>query len=202
MHSPRTTPATESAPVRPFSGLVLSLGFWGCLFAAAVLFGCVSLAPRLVERAGLERNFADRQGELLTLQGEVARLDRVATGLRDDVSFAAMVARHELQQPAGTVWRLPVQGGLHYDPRVLPPEPVDVTYHEPWYLPILVSLAERPERRLRWSLLASALLMFGFVFLHDHAGSRAVGAALVAPVRRLARRYIRRTPATPGCPSG
>lgn len=184
MSSTQADPGAASRPVSPASGLVLSCGFWACVAAAGVLFGSVALAPRAVERSRLERSFADRQSELLTLQANVANLERVAAALR--------------QQPAagGTATTNPgsalaVDASLRFDPRAPSIEPIDVTYEEPWYLPILTGLCDSPERRLRWSLLAAGLLTFGFVFLHEHAGSRSVGRTLLLPLRSLARRYSR-----------
>ena len=167
----------------------MSVGFWGCLVAAAGLFGAVSLSPRVVEREGLERDYAARQSELLTLQREVAQLERVAARLVENSTLTAAVARHELQRSPVGVRTLAVPERLRHDPRDAAPVPIDVTYDEPVYLPVLQSLAASPERRLRWSLLAAGLLTFGFAFLHAGAGSRAVGRMVASPVRWLGRRY-------------
>jgi hypothetical protein len=189
---PISEPLESAWPaVRPVGGLVLTIGFWGCLVAAGGLFAAVSLAPRVVVREQLEREAAARQSELLTLAQEIGRLELVARGLGEDSPLAAAVARSELQRSPAGVRTLPVPERLRHDPRDAAPEPIDVTYEEPLYLPVLQSLAQSPERRLRWSLAAAGLLLFGFVFLHEHAGSRAVGRMLIAPIGWLGRRYQR-----------
>lgn len=188
--SPLSVTATTPA-VRPAGAIVLSAGFWGCLVAASVLFGTVALAARVVEHARLERETAERQSELLTLNRDVMHLERVVRGLQSDASFAQTVARHALgRRPAGAI-ALPVGGKLRYDPREAAPDPIDVTWQAPWYLPILASVATSPQRQQRWSLIAAGLLAFGFVFLHENAGSRAAGRALAAPLVWLGRRYRR-----------
>jgi hypothetical protein len=144
----------------------------------------------LVERAALQQSFASRQSELLTLQGEVSQLRRVRAGLEQDEAFLRAVARHELHAPSRAI-AIPVEAPLRHDPRTRPPEPVDVHYEEPSYLPILTALVESPGRRLRWSLMAAALLLFGFACLHEEAGSRAIGGALRAAAGAAWRRYRR-----------
>lgn len=192
MFDPGSTLASTSAdrpPIRAGGGLVLTIGFWSCLLAAGGMFSAVSLAPRVVVREQLERESAARQSELLTLAQEIGRLELVARGLAEDSPLAASVARNELQRSPAGVRAIPVPERLRHDPRDAAPEPVDVTYEEPLYLPVLQSLAQSPVRRLRWSLAAAGLLLFGFVFLHEHAGSRAVGRMLSAPFCWLGRRY-------------
>jgi hypothetical protein len=184
--------AAASPPHRSGSAIVLSLGFWGCVFGATVLFGSVALAPRVVEWHDLQRRFATRQGELLTLQGENDRLNHVVTGLRSDAAFARSIARHELRGAPSAPRTVTLSDDLRFDPRQPAADPIDVAYTEPWYLPILAELVQSPTRRIRWSMLAAGLLAFGFVFLHEHAGSRAVGRLLGAPFRWCAVRYASR----------
>jgi hypothetical protein len=176
---------------------LLSLGFWSCVFAASALWGAVSLAPRLVDRHDLERRFAERQGQLLTLHGDIEQMRMVRKELERQSEFTATVARHELRQTPPSVDVLPVSPELRHDAREARPAPVDILYDAPWYLPVLRRLAASDELRTRWSLWAAGLLLFGFVFLHENAGTRAVVRLALAPFRGLARRY-RVTPHSEG----
>ncbi|MFV0444329.1 MAG: hypothetical protein ACK5Q5_12235 [Planctomycetaceae bacterium] len=193
--SPNSSSDVADAAGMPLAGLVLSLGFWGCLIAAGALFGAVSLAAKVVCREDLVRDHAHRQGELLTLQREVQHLQQVANELRSDSRLAASVARQAWPFEPNHLVSIPLTGELQHDPRQLPPDPIDVVYEEPIYLPLLQSLADSPRRRWRWSFLAAGLLVFGFVFLHENAGSRALGRALIAPGVWLGRRYSARSDA-------
>jgi hypothetical protein len=171
-------------------GWVLSIGFWSCLAASAVLFATVTLAPRWVARHDLKLEYNARQVRLLAVDAELQQLARVAEGLEHDPKFAAAVARHELRDPAeGEL--LPIDAALHYDLRARPVETVDFANNDAWYLPILRRLASSPELQRLWYGLAAGLLVFGFVFLHEHAGSRALTHAMTAPFRVFVSRYAR-----------
>jgi hypothetical protein len=112
-------------------------------------------------------------------------------GLRQDAGFRSAIARHELRSTGESAVALTVAAPLRHDPRTAPPEPVDVFPSEEWYLPLLGAIAASPARQLKMSLTAAALLAFGFVFLHEQAGSRLAGRVLAAPWRALRRRYVR-----------
>ena len=184
-------PGAVQSGVRSRGAFVLSIGFWACVAAAAVLFGSVALAARIVENSQLQRDTARRQSALLTLSGDVEHLQRVVTALQSDAELVGTISRHELPDHLDETSAIRLHGRLRHDPRTVPPEPVDVAWEAAWYLPILESLATSPQRRLRWSLTAAALLVFGFVFLHENAGSRLVGRTIAAPLRWLGNRYRR-----------
>lgn len=190
MHHTGPTPSGD----RTASGIILSLGFWCCFAAAAVLFGAVSLSSRLMERHRLEQQFARRQGDLLTLQREVDHLEAVVRALEAEGRLTRSVALHELRQAPRGVAAIPVEERLRYDPREADVTPVDVDHADPWYLFILRALAESPERRWGWGLVSAGLLVFGFVLLHEQAGSRTVWFLVTQPLRYGLRRYQQRNP--------
>lgn len=200
MESLRPAHVHDSPPTgRSWEGVILSIGFWACAGCAAVLFGAVSLAPRVVERARLERDYFARQSELVDLQGEVQHLERLVQQL--ERAGAGALQEGADRRPREGVDRgvsLPLSDELKHDPRHAPVESAGVPYSDPWYVSILAGVAASRERQRDWSLLAGGLLLFGFVFLHEQAGSRCLARSVVTPCGWLVRRYWK----PPGDPNG
>jgi hypothetical protein len=174
------------------SGLVLSLGFWAALFAAAAIVGVVSLGPRWVRKIELERTYLERQVELVDLQQEVRRLESLADRLASDRVAARRIDPHravEMSRPGRAATAIELSPELRHDPRAATTHGPAVEWSDPWYLPLLQRLNDSPRAQAGACLVAAGLLLFGFVFLHENAGAATAGRALVMPFASLGGRY-------------
>ena len=179
-------------PHNSHSGGFVSLLFWLCLAIAVALYGACALAPRVVVWAELQRQSARNQAELVNLDQQVQQLARVAHALERDPTFAAELARVELDaaRPGGT--RIPLPPSLGFDPRVPRAAAVVAEPLEPWYLPAARLVAT--DAKLRWKLLgfAAGLMLFAFVFLQgDLSRLASIGATSRRVLRTVFGRYLR-----------
>ncbi|REJ88069.1 MAG: hypothetical protein DWQ34_23370 [Planctomycetota bacterium] len=187
----RTAEHATPAP-HPRGGTVVSLLFWGCLFASAILYSVWAHAPRFVEWTELNHKFQSNQAELGGLQSQLRHLQRVADALERNPDFAARVARSELDavRPGAETIRLPQELGV--DPRIPAETNVVPPPELPWYLPELRNAAENEVLRRRLVLLATCLVLVAFVFFND--GTLHLLGSLHSPgsfARRVFARYIR-----------
>jgi cell division protein FtsB len=183
---------SAAQPDHTRSGGFVSLLFWLCLGVAIGLYAACALAPRIVVWAGLQAQSARNQAELVNLERQAQQLARVTHALERDPSFAAEVARVELDaaRPGGT--QIPLPPSLGFDPRAARTAEVVAEPPERWYFPAarLVSA----DRVLRWKLLgiAAGLLLFAFVFLQgDLSRLASVGATSRRLLRAAFGRYLR-----------
>jgi hypothetical protein len=172
----------------PLAGAALSIGFWLCLLIAGGLFAAASLAPRVIHRANLRSEFAARQSELLTLQSEVSRLAEVERALKGNGTLSVRMATRDLASN-DRGWSVRVSEPLRFDVRTVPTPVETPRQKEPWHLSLARRLNRSPEMRRWWLLCADGLVAFGFIFLHESAGSRAMRGVALWPVRKLAARY-------------
>jgi hypothetical protein len=175
-----------------YRGGFVSLLFWLCLGIAVGLYAACALAPRVVIWAELQAQSARNQAGLVNLEHQVQQLARVTHALERDSSFAAELARVELDaaRPGGT--RIPLPPSLGFDPRAPRTPEVVAEPFEPWYLPAARLVVT--DARLRWKLLgiAAGLLLFAFVFLQgDVSRLASVGATSRRVLRTVFGRYLR-----------
>jgi hypothetical protein len=177
------------------SGGLVSLLFWLCLGIAVGLYAACALAPPVVIWAELQAQSAGNQVELVNLERHVQQLARVTRALEQDPSFAAELARVELDaaRPGETRIRLPPS--LGFDPRA--PRTFELVSEpfKPWYLPAARLVAT--DATLRWKLrgVAAGLMLFAFVFLHgDLSRLASIGATSRRVLRSVFGRYLREPP--------
>ncbi len=84
-------PTTQSETTQQ-SGLV-SVVFWLCLLLAAGMYALVVLAPKWQTHRNLKVDYHRNQLQLVSLEQDVERLDRIVGALENDPDFAAEVAR-------------------------------------------------------------------------------------------------------------
>jgi cell division protein FtsB len=174
------------------SGGFVSLLFWLCLGIAVGLYGACALAPRAVVWAELQAQSARNQTELVNLERQAQQLARVAHALERDPTFAAELARVELNAARSGRTRIPLPPSLGFDPRAPRTVKMVAVPFEPWYLPAARLLAT--DATLRWKLLgvAAGLMLFAFVFLQgDLSRLASIGATSRRVLRTVFGRYLR-----------
>lgn len=173
----------------PGGGTLLSIGFWICLIVSGALLAAVCLAPRLAVRMQLTSAVFSAQTELLTLQSEVLQLAEVERALQRRGSLAARMASEAWPSTDQSGWSLPVEERLRFDVKHAPPGATRLQWKEPWYGVLTRRLARSEEQRRVWTAWGVGLLAFGFLFLQENGGSRAIRRTLAWPLRSLAARY-------------
>lgn len=147
----------------------MSVAFWLCLFACAIVYGGVSLAPKLVTYLELERDYVEAQHRLVAIEQRNQHLERVATALETDPRFAEELLRVNLAASAPGEERIAVDPTHHLTVGAEPAPAVEVP--EPWYLPLVRRLASDAElrNRLLWGTAVVVVIAFGL--LHDGNGA-------------------------------
>lgn len=186
--------AHTAAPRNPetVSGFLLSLLFWLCLLAAAMLFASVTLAPKVLEQARLKNEFDAGQHRLVQIEQQNEQLERVVGAIREDPEFAAEMTRIEFDAVRPDEEIIPVEPSLKLGPQLAMPRPV-VPVPATWYQPYLTPLATDVVLRQRLLIGAALLVIVSFTWFQPVSAKRLhrpVGACLVfwAAVKR---RYTR-----------
>jgi len=146
--------------------LVVSLLFWGLLLIAGVLYGAVSLAPKLLIHSELDARYRKAQSQLVGLEQRVTELRDITQALENDPRILQELARIDLDAAGPDEERIMLPAELTLQSRVteLPSNAPDVT--RVWYLPILRAFAENRRLRLTSLLSAATLVIIAFRFLH------------------------------------
>src|SRR5579872_846799 len=100
------TPRTTSP------GWLTSLAFWLCLFVSAALYGSVTLSPKLLAYFTLNREYHANQWKLVSLEKQVARLQKVIDAQKNDPSFVREQARSDFDIASPDEQRIPVDSHL------------------------------------------------------------------------------------------
>lgn len=146
--------------------LVVSLLFWVLLLGAALLYGAVSLSPKLLIHSELDGRYLKTQTQLVGLEQRVTELRHVTQALEHDPRVLQELARIDLDASKPDEERIPLPAELTLQSRVNDHPPVAPEVTRAWYLPILRAFVEN-QRLRRTSLLCSAMLvLIAFVFLH------------------------------------
>lgn len=145
-------------------GMLISLGFWCCLLISAALFGSVALAPKIQACMQLRVQYETNQGELVSLERQASRLQRVIDAIRNDKQFASEMTRIELDavQPGEEVIPVPSELKLNSDVSTIDaPRATRTVWYNAWIQEIAA------ESRLRTVILcvAASLVVVGFTVL-------------------------------------
>lgn len=151
------------------TGFAVSLGFWCCLLLSAALFSAVALSPKILMYMQLRGQFETNQLELVGLEKQAGRLQRVVDAIRNDKQFAAEMTRIELDavQPGEEV--LPVKPDLKLEAGNTSPEAGSRETQSPWYAPFVQAIVVDHTLR-HWVLGAAALLVVVSFTLLQPAG--------------------------------
>ena len=148
--------AHEQSP-DTISGLVISLLFWLCMIVSGVLFGVVSLSPKLLVYLQLRSQFDMNQRKLVALENQADQLQRVIDAMQHDKEFAAELTRIEFDAARPDEEVIPVDFPLKREARAVEtPLPEIMTEHV-WYEPVVKHLAS--DSKLRTSLLGAAAML-------------------------------------------
>ena len=139
------------------SGLVISLLFWLCIIVSAILFGMVSLSPKLLVYLQLRSQFDINQRKLVALETQADQLQRVIDAMQTDKEFAAELTRIEFDAARPDEEVIPVDFPLKRDARVMETPLPEITVEHVWYEPVVKNLAS--DSRLRTSLLGAAAML-------------------------------------------
>ncbi len=146
--------------------LVVSLLFWGLLLLAGVMYGAVSLAPKLLSNAELDARYLKVQSQLVGLEQRVTELRHITLALENDPRILQELARIDLDAASPDEERIQLPAELTLQSRVTEFRSSAPEVTRAWYLPILRAFAENQRLRLTSLLSAAALVMIAFLFLH------------------------------------
>ena len=160
-----TTPIKP--PHEPRTGGLTSLAFWLCLVTSAVLYGTVTLSPKLLAFLTLSREYHTNQWQLVSLEKQVAHLQKVIDAQKNDPAFVREQARSDFDVANPEEQRISVESHLRLnigtgsaDLLVVPPD-------LPWYS-VLLALVARSRSMANSVLAAAALLvLYAFAMLHE-----------------------------------
>ena len=160
----------DAPPLAPDSSLswLKSLSFWLCLLVSAVLFGAVSLAPRVRDTIQLDHAYRQNQWELVRTEDQIQQMQRIATALRGDAEFLQRLAEADLHAQPPDVQQIPVDHDLVLRP-ISDSERV-VTPHVPLpiYLPILDLLSDSRDVGNALLAVSAAIVIFAFTYFQEH----------------------------------
>lgn len=186
----------EGSPPETVSGLLVSLMFWLSMLLATLLFAAVGLSPKLLEQARLNAQFQANQSQLVAIERQNERLQRVVDAIRNDQDFAAEMTRIEFDAVRTDEEIIPVDAELRLVPRDIDIPRISAAVPEVWYRPVIAPFAESDS--LRQSLLAAAatLVIVSFTWFQPAARrSRPNLAVARKSVWQLLRtRYVRMAP--------
>lgn len=146
---------------------MISVLFWLSLFAAALLYASVALAPRLLNYLRLKAEFHANQVRLVALEKQVGYLDKVAHAMEHEPEFREELARVDFGAARPGDERIAVDPLLTLDARVETSSGKTASTSSPWYGPLLQHLADNDQ--LRSILLGGSALtvIIAFTFLQD-----------------------------------
>ena len=145
-----------------------SLAFWMCLFAAAALYGTVTLSPKLFAFLVLDREYHTNQWRLVLQERQVAHLQKVIEAQTNDPAFMREQARSDLDFGNSDEQRIPVESHLHVNIETGSPDSPTMSPDLPRYAALLE-----------------------FVARSHSVGNALLGAAAILVLYAFARLYVR-----------
>ena len=171
-------------------GWIVSLAFWFCLCLAAAMYAVVVLAPKWHTYQSLHSEHRNNQLQLVSLEQDVKRLDKVVSALENDTELAAELARIDFGAVRPGDERLVVDEDLKMNVQSLqqltPPRIIRQADSSE-----LARLFSKNRRARHLTLAVAGLLtLFAFCFLIDprQPGSTS-GDDPPSPLNRLINRY-------------
>jgi hypothetical protein len=159
--------ATLGAARESALGIVLSCAFWVSLAVSAALFALVVLAPKLLTHRELQDEAYVNQVCLVTLEGQVERLEKAATALKNDPELATEMLRSEFGAARPGDERIRVDSELSAAAPPPPPEVATPPASFESFQPVLEAFGRRRGLRLTSLAAAAVLTLLAFTFLHE-----------------------------------
>jgi hypothetical protein len=130
---------------------------------AAACYGTVHLTPRLWSLVKLQHEYDSNQLRLVSLEGQLQHLGKMADALETDPDFTQALARSEFPSDDPHVQRIAVEPHLAQDPRAFNAK-LEVP-EAPWplYAPILKAIVE--NRQLNTTVLCCAAFFAMLAFI-------------------------------------
>lgn len=171
------------------STVAVSICFWCTLLTAAVIYGTVSLAPKLAVWQTVRAEYRQNVRQLVALEEDVEYLERVDKALQTDPEFLQRMTGG--RAPDADAEFIPVSGSLLFGQEDLADLPESSSRDQPGghLSPGLLMTATRrlaADGPLRNGLLilSASLTIFAFAFLND------AGAGFVSATGQLCRRLV------------
>lgn len=155
---------TTVASDEPTSGWFKSISFWLCLLVSAVLFGAVSLAPRVRDLIRLDHAVRQNQWELVRIEDRIEQMEQIGRALRDDSEFVSRLAQADLRAQEPNVQQIPVDEHLVLRPTSDSGTPTTPAVAMPIYLPILDTLSDNRDVGNALLAVAAVLVIFAFTY--------------------------------------
>lgn len=169
----------------------VSICFWCTLLIASVIYGVVALAPKFAVWNSVRHEYRQNAEQLVSLDGEVEYLERVASALETDPEFVQRLAgQNGLLQPDDGSEMIPVSGNLLFgyeDPASTRQSTVP---DDPPFDRLATTLATNVRLRGGLLVFSATLTIFSFTFLNDageklvHTTGRLLRSAAAFPMRR------------------
>jgi len=175
----------ESAGLR--QAWIGSIAGWTFLLTAALLFGAVILAPKLLTYTKLQHDLVDRKLRLLMIEDAVERAESIAWSLEHEPKYAESLAKRNFENHlTRSTEEIPMPPELSLSPEVelvdqLTPPPAPY----PWYTAVLIELTLNKGLTRVMLLAAAALTVFSFLTSDGHPLKGASGGLW----RMVNRRY-------------
>src|SRR5438874_7692535 len=137
-------------------GWLASLAFWLCLFSSAALYGTVTLSPKFFAFLVLSRDHRSNQWRLVSLEKQVAHLQKVIDAQKNDPGFVREQARSDFDIAGPQEQRIPVESHLRLNIGTGSADLLVAPRDLPWYSSLLAFVA-RPHAASNARLGAAAI---------------------------------------------
>ena len=180
-----------ASAAEPRQTWLIALAFWCALLLSITLYAAVVLSPKLFSFVQLKHQHYENQVRLVTLEWQVADLQKVHHALEHEPEFAAELARIDFDAVRPGADRISVGPELSLDGQRRGARPVLSQQRFAWSVPLLEPLAHDANLRTRMLALAAAGLLIAFTFLQETPSGRPSDTRLKmrADLKRFAKRY-------------
>lgn len=145
---------------------VVAMIFWLQLLLAALLYGAVALAPKLMIYNDLHDKSIRTQARLVHLEGQVNELRKVVDSLENDPLVMHELARVDLDAVRPGEERIALTSDLVLQSRLTAPFLLDAEVTRAWYVPFLNAFAANRKLRVTCLAVAAMLVLVAFTFFH------------------------------------
>jgi len=150
----------------------VSFLFWGQLLVAGVLYGCVSMAPKMSAYVALDDEYVTAQTELVQLERQVLELKKITESLERDSGLLEELARIDLDATRPGEEQIPLQDNLTLQSRITKQYVATSQSTTQWYSPFLTAFATDHQLRMMSLFVAAGLVLVAFTFFQPSQAVR------------------------------